>query len=196
MTSRSTINASAATSLVSQLLAATALGLAACAPTPQAAPSDAPAASAARSVADDLPSTSTPPVPAAAPSASSARVASSAVSGTSLPNCAEADISLDLRAWPTNHTVDVARESVYEASKFRGDAPVGATVEVYPKTSYGFVARLMAETEAKAFDRCTAVVAAYLPGAPTRHPLDHSPFVVKCRPCGKGTPDGTQGRLE
>jgi len=105
-------------------------------------------------------------------------------------------VSLDLRAWPTNHTVDVARESVYEASKFRGDAPKGATVEVYPKTSYGFIGRLMANTPAKAFDQCTAVVKAYLPGAPTRHPLDHSPVVVKCHPCGNGAPEGTQGLLE
>ena len=125
-------------------LAAMAFGLAACAPAPQAAPSDALAASAAaRSVGADIPSsTSTPPASAAASSASSALVASSvpvapsapsAGPNTSHPNCAEAEVSLDLRAWPTNHTVDVARESVYEASKFRGDAPTGVTVEVYPK---------------------------------------------------------------
>ena len=98
-------------------------------------------------------------------------------------------MNLDLRALPTNVHVDTERESIYEATKFRDAVPRGAKVRVYPKSSYGFVAQFDAEREQEALAQCNAGVAAYLPGAPTRHPLDHSPVVVKCHRCGY-PPDG------
>ena len=103
-------------------------------------------------------------------------------------SCAEVDVSLDLRAWPTNVALDTAQESAYEASKFRNGVPKGAKVRVYPKSSYGFVARFDAEREQDAVAQCKAGVAAYLPGAPTGHPLDQSPAAVECQPCGQGPP--------
>lgn len=84
--------------------------------------------------------------------------------------------------------IDVERESVYQASKFRDAVPKGETVRVYPKSSYGFVARFDAASEHEALTQCAAAVDAYLPGAPTRHPLDHTPVVVTCHPCGKAPP--------
>ena len=104
-------------------------------------------------------------------------------------------MNLDLRAWPTTAHVDTAQESLYEAWKFRDGVPKGMKARVYPKSSYGFVARFDAEHEREAFAQCAASVAAYLPGAPTRHPLDHAPFVVTCHRCGQGPPDGVGGAL-
>ena len=105
-------------------------------------------------------------------------------------------MDLDLRAWPSRQPIDVERESVFEASRFRDGAPKGASVRVYPSHSYGFVARIDAATDKQAVAQCNAAISAYLPGAPTRHPLDRTPVIVTCHPCGATPPDGTQGLLQ
>jgi hypothetical protein len=177
--------------------------VAACGPTPEPAPVAAPLGPTSSAVARSAsaPQTSaaaTPPAPAPSPTSdtSSSPSSPSSASPPSSPSaltavaCAEADVRLDLRAWPTTVQIDIPQESAYQASKFRDSVPKGVTVRVYPKSSYGFVARFDAENVHEAFARCAAGVAAYLPGAPTRHPLDHTPVVVKCHRCGQGLPDG------
>ena len=171
----------------STLVAAYAIS-AACAPTPQSA---AIAEVAAPTSTLEAPSVYAPPPAAMAP----VPLQITASDGSAPPtaaSCAEADVNLDLRAWPTNVRVDTERESVYEATKFRDGIPKGAKVRVFPKSSYGFVARFDAALEHDAFAQCKAGVAAYLPGAPARHPLDHSPVVVECHRCGQDPPDGVR----